>query len=363
MIRTARFLKTFLRGGANGGIRVEETTVDVAGETRDALLYLPPGRGPWPGWMILQGLTVHGRNHPSMTRFARSLAASGAVVLVPEVPSWSALRIDVTAARETLSAGVLHLDGRPEVMRGHVGAMGFSFGATQAVMAAADPALHGSLRAVLGFGGYGSLRHALRFLFTGEHEWRGERFHQDPDPYGRWVVVGNYITWIAGCEHMEALARAAHALAIHAGEFKAWAWDPVYDAKKAELRETLAPDEQRIWDVIAAPAGTPIDVAAAGALADAFADAALTRDPGLDPRPRLADIRARILLSHGRQDRLIPFSETLRLMEMMPPNVDVSSTVTGLFAHSAAGGLLHPMEWARETSRFLGLLNRALGAV
>lgn len=362
MIRTARFLGSFVRGGAAGGVRVEETTLEVAGEMREALLYRPPGRGPFPAWMVLQGLTVHGRHHPAMTRFARSLAASGAVVLAPEVPAWSHLRIDVTAARDTLVAGVLDLDRRPEVKRGHVGTIGFSFGATQAVMAAADPALHGHLRTVLGFGGYCDLRATLRFLFTGEHEWRGERFHQDPDPYGRWVVVGNYVTWIPGHEHMTALADAARALAIHAGEFKAWAWDPVYDAKKAELRETLAEDERRIWDVIAAPAAAPLDREAGRTLADTFADAALTQDPGLDPRSRLASVKARILLTHGRQDRLIPFTETLRMREMMPPGVQVDSTITGLFAHSAAAWL-HPMDWARETGRFVGLLNRALGSL
>lgn len=361
-LRTARFLRTFLRDAPAPGTREEEVTVDVGGEAREATLLTPAGRGPWPGWVVLQGLTVHGRQHPSMRRFVHALAGSGAVVLVPEVPSWSRLEIDVTAARQTLSGGVVHLSARPEVAGG-VGVVGFSFGATQAVMAAADPALHGRLKAVLGFGGYGDLRRVLRFLFTGEHERGGERFHVDPDPYGRWIVVGNYLTWVPGYEHMEAVSRAARELAVHAGEFKAWAWDPVYDAKKAELRAGLAPDERRVWDLIAAPAAARIDVDAARALADAFADAALTKDPGLDPRPRLPALRGRVILTHGRQDRLIPFTETLRLMEMMPPHVDASATITGLFAHSAAGRMRHPVAWARETGRFVGLLNRALNAV
>ena len=363
MRRTAGFLRTFLRDAPAAGTREEEITIRVGDEEREATLFLPPGRGPHPGWVVLQGLTVHGRRHPSMRRFVHALAGSGAAVLVPEVPAWSRLEIDVTEARRTLAAGVLHLSERPEVHPGGVGAIGFSFGATQAVMAAADPAVHGKLKVVLGFGGYGELARVLRFLFAGEHEWNGARYTLDPDPYGRWIVVGNFITWIPGFEHMEALGRAARELAVHAGEFKAWAWDPVYDTKKAELRARLAPDEQRVWDVIAAPAAARIDVDAARELAAAFADAALTKDPGLDPRPRLGGIRSRVILTHGRQDRLIPFTETLRLTAMMPANVDVSSTVTGLFAHSAAGKMRHPIAWARETGRFVGLLDRALKSV
>ncbi|HEX8691762.1 MAG TPA: hypothetical protein VF746_05030 [Longimicrobium sp.] len=362
MRRTARFLRAFLRGGAHPGVRALDVAFEVDGEPREALLYLPPERGPAPAWVVMPGITVHGRHHPAMTRFARSLAASGAVVLAPEVPAWSALRVDSAAARRTLSAAILHLDGRPEVLGGHVGAIGFSFGATQTVIAAADPALHGHLRAVLGFGGYCDLGAALRCNFTGEHEWRGVRYALEPDPYGRWVVVGNFATAVPGMEHMGALARAALTLAVEAGHFGAWAWDPVYDARKAELRSELSPGERRIWDVVAGPAGAPVDAGAARELADAFAAAALACDPGLDPRPHLPNLHGRLLLTHGRQDRLIPFTETLRLTAMMPPHVDVSTTITGLFAHSA-GAWLHPAQWARETGRFVGLLNRALNAV
>jgi hypothetical protein len=216
---------------------------------------------------------------------------------------------------------------------------------------------------VLGFGGYCDLGRMLRCLFAGEHEWEGRLQRLDPDPYGRWIVVGNYLTRVPGYEHMGALQRAAHELATRAGRALTWAWEPQFDPLKAELRERLSPDERRVWDVVAAPAGAPIDLPAARALADAFTATAVERDPGLDPKPRLADLRGRIVLTHGRADRLIPYTETLRLKSMMPPGVDASTTITGLFAHSAATGFMHPVAWARETGRFVGLLNRALGAV
>ena len=360
MIRTARFLGTYLRDRTPPGVREEEVTITVGGEAREATLFSPPGEGPGPAWVVLQGLTVHGRAHPAMRRFMRALSATGAVVLAPEVPAWSRLELDVSAARETLAAAVLHLHAMPRVTG--VGAVGFSFGATQAVMAAADPRLRGRLDVVLGFGGYCDLGRMLRCLFTGEHEWEGVRYRLDPDPYGRWVVVGSFLTLIPGFEGMEAVQRAARTLAEETGRTLTWAWEPAVDARKAELRETLPPDQRRVWDVVAPLTGAPVDEAAAREMGDAFAAVAPEKDPGLDPRPRLPELSGRIILTHGRQDRLIPFTETLRLRSMMPPHVDASATITGLFAHSATA-MLHPVAWARETSRFVALLNRALNAV
>ena len=103
-------------------------------------------------------------------------------------------------------AVVAAVEGGPEVRPGGVGTVGFSFGATQALMAMADPAVQRDVRAVVGFGGYCDLRRMLRSLFTGEHEWSGEQYRLDPDPYGRWMIVGNYLTLIPGYEGMGAVA-------------------------------------------------------------------------------------------------------------------------------------------------------------
>ncbi|HVG43816.1 MAG TPA: hypothetical protein VM890_03770 [Longimicrobium sp.] len=357
--RTARFLAAWV-GGARG-VREVETPVRVAGEEREATLYLPPGRGPAPGWVVLHGLTVPGRRHVGMLRFVRSLAASGAVVLVPDVPSWRALRLDAEAARATVRAGVARLEGMDEVRAGGVGAVGFSFGATQVLMAAADPATYGHLQGIVAFGGYCDLGRMLRCLFAGEHEWEGVRYTLDPDPYGRWIVVGNYLTSIPGCEGMHAVAHAALELATEAGRRGEWAWGPHYDAMKVELTRGFTPDERRVWEIIAPPAEVRPDLEAARELAARFTAAALAQAPGLDPRPHLAGLRARVVLSHGRQDRLVPFTETLRLMSMVPPESRATATITGLFAHSA-GAWLHPVHWLRETSAFVKLLDQALYA-
>lgn len=362
-LRTIRFLRAYLRDAAPS-VRTEETTVVVDGEEREATLYLPRHPRPAPGWVVLHGLTVPGRRHKALVRFVRALAASGAAVLVPDIPAWSELRLDVTAARRTLAAAAHQLAALPEVRPGGVGAVGFSFGATQALMAASDPALQRDLRAVVGFGGYCDMGRMLRSLFTGEHEWQGTVHRLDPDPYGRWIIVGNYLTLIPGYESMDAVARGTLALAVEAGNRGVGSWEPAYDEMKAEIRRGLSAEEREVWDVVAPLAADQgKNVEAARAMADAFTAAALEKDPGLDPRPHLSGLRGRIVLSHGRADRLIPYTETLRLQSVLPETADVSVTITGLFAHSGHSALEHPFARAREAAVFIRLLNQALGAI
>lgn len=361
--RTARFLRAYLRGGA-GPVREEETYLQVDGERREATLYLPHRPRPAPGWVVLHGLTVPGRRHKAMTRFVRSLTASGAAVLVPDVPAWRELRLDLDAARKSIVAGAHYLAQRPEVRPGGVGAVGFSFGATHALMAAADPAVQRDLRAVVSFGGYCDVRRMVRCTFTGEHDWNGEGHAVDPDPYGRWILAANFLTHVPGLEGMEDVRAGAHELALEAGRRGVMAWDAEYDALKREIRGRLSPAGAEVWDLLAPPTGTvPADLEAARELADAMGAAMLERFPGLDPQPVLPALRGRIILSHGRADRLIPYTETLRLQKLLPSAVSPSVTITGLFAHSAHAGWMHPLARVRETAQFIRLMNDALAAV
>ena len=71
-----------------------------------------------------------------------------------------------------------------------------------------------------------------------------------------------------------------------------------------------------------------------------------------------------VLVAHGRDDRLIPFSESVRLARALPQQQLVGITITSLFQHS--GGTqsgLGPIGLVREGTRFLRLLHRVLRMV
>ncbi|HET7274420.1 MAG TPA: hypothetical protein VFI91_04540 [Longimicrobiaceae bacterium] len=356
MLHVARFLQSYFRDDSASPM-TEEVEIAVDGTTVPATLIQTSARRA-PAWVVLHGITVPGRQHPTLLRFSHALAAAGGTVLIPEVPAWRELRIDPAAAGATIKSAAQFL--RDELPEERVGVIGFSFGATQALVTAADSASHDLIDTVVGFGGYCDLERTLIFMMTGEHEWKGTSRKADPDPYGRWIVAANYLTDIPEFSGMTAVADGAVALATKVGQAGTFAGDPMYDELKLEVRKTLSTAEREVWDLIAPPAGAAVPPEAARALAKQLVAAALDRHPDLDPRPALGGVRQRVVLAHGFEDRLIPFTETLRLQKELPATVESSVTITRLFAHSTGGDALRSWQYPGEALRYVRLLVRAL---
>lgn len=355
--RVARFLHGYARNaaGPRETVRVPLSGADAA----DGTLYPAPGGGPAPAWIVLHGITVPGREHEALVRFAEALRAAGNTVLIPDIPAWRALTLPHGAALHTIRGGIRFLQSHPAAAPGGVGVMGFSFGATQAIVAAADPEVARAVRGIVGFGGYVDLRRTMVCMMTGEHEWNGTRYQLEPDPYGRWIVGANFLAHTPGYGTAGAVADGLRRLAREAGASRIFAADPVWDALKQRIRADLAAGDRPLWDLFAAPADTPFDLEEARRIGRAVADAGMAVNPEMNPYPALPHVRSRIVLAHGTADRLIPFTETLRLHAALSSHTEVHSAVTALFAHSAAAGGLHPLRYASEALRFARLLGRA----
>ena len=360
VLRVMRFLHGYARHPHQPVVE-EEVTLEVDGVQVEGTVIRPGRNGVWPGWIILHGITVPGRHHLALKRFARSVASTGGLVLIPDVPAWRELRIDPSAADHTIQAAAGYLRQRPDVDPEDVRLVGFSFGATQALISSTRPHVREAVQTVVGFGGYCDLRRTVLCNLTGEHEWEGRVYRLQPDPYGRWIVAGNYLTRIPGYEGYEPVARAAHRLAMESGIVGAMAWDPVYDATKARLRESIPEEQRPVWDLLAPPAGTMPPMEPARSFAEDLAAAMLATHPELDPAPVLPAVDRRVVLAHGYDDRLIPFTEMLRLRERVPPRASLFSEVTRLFAHSTEAEGLRAWEYPGEAGRYLRLLNRVLG--
>lgn len=362
-LRTLRYARSWILG--RDDVRSEEIVLERAGTPVPATLLMRRGSsGPLPAWVVLHGITRPGRAHRQLVRFTRALAEGGCAVLVPEVPEWRELDLAPSLTVPTILASLEALGTRPSMVApGPVGLLGFSFGAPQALTAAADPRLEGRLAGVAGFGGYCDLERTIVFQFTGTHEYGGERHHLRPDPYGRWIVGANYLTRVPGMEDAEPVARTLHALAAEAGDVGAIAWDPRYDPSKERLRATLSRRHRELFDLFAPPDGGEPPPSAGEELGHQLARAAREAAPELEPAPRLGSVTVPVHLLHGRHDHLIPFTEMLRLRDALPGNALARSTVTRLFAHSSQDRLPGPAESIREVRSFLGALNAMLNLV
>jgi len=343
-----------------GDVAEDEIQIERGGLSIPATLVRPRRlREPLPSLVIMHGITRPGRAHRQLVRFTRAVASAGVATIVPEVPEWRELRLAPHLSTPTIAAAIEGLRQTGVARDERVGVVGFSFGAPHAIAACGSPELRDRVAGACGFGGYCSIETSLRFMMTGRHEWQGTQHRLAPDPYGRWIVAANYLTAIP--EHHDAgdVTEALRRLAARAGDVGAPSWDPLYDDTIRGLRAGIEESRRWLFDAFATVSGEPAELEPdqASRLAHAMAEAARRTDPLIDPGPRLSAVQCPVHVLHGRDDQLIPFTESLRLRDAIA-RAPVRLTVTRLFGHSGHG----VFPFARAF-REIPLFARALDAI
>jgi predicted esterase len=367
---TARFLWRFSHAGQDLA-HEREVLVETAGGSRNATVFAPAGwpRGR-PGWILLHGITVPGRHHDALRRMARSLAAAGHYVIAPEVTPWRELRVDPGESLPAVHAGLAGLAARTDADMNRIGLIGFSVAGRWAFSVAAQE--QPRLKAVAAMGGYWDIERTLTAMVVGEHDWDGRRYRYDPDPYGRWIMGANLLPLLHGDRFGSEPDRARAADALHhlvrtAGQNSAMARTPVFDSLNASLREELPDNVRPVWDLLAPRSFEQVDDRpTARELARLMAAAAVERYPLLASIEGLDGLRLPLVLLHGRADRLIPFTETLRLAEHLPVAALRRVTITRLFGHTRsreARPPRNPVARGREFAGFAATIQALLAAV
>ena len=357
-----RFARSFMMGWAP--VLEREIHIERDGRRLPASLFLPRAaarrahadrRPPIPVWVVLHGITRSGRGHPYLVRFARAVASTGQAALVPEVPEWRDIRLSTRATASTVAACLRALEGRHQFASRQVGLVGFSFGAPQAIIAPTDPALAGRIACVVAFGGYCSVEESSRFQFTGVHELDGKEESLAPDPYARWVVGANYVTRIPAHHDAGGAAEALRALAAHTGDHNLLATDPEMEPVRHGLANGLDPAERTVFEAIAPPTGALPDPERGGPVAEGLGEV-MAAIPELNPVPYLPRVNVPVRLVHGTADQLFPYTQTVKLGRAFPPDADVTTTITGLFAHASGRERTSLRHTASEALRFLNAL-------
>jgi len=359
-LRYARGWMRTASGVPGPGIAIEGVTLGDDAGNLSASRYRPvSGSGPRPGWVLLHGATRPGHEHTAIVRFAAALAGAGGDVIVPEIRAWRRLELDPAPALRALEIAVGFMCSDPDVRPGGVVLVGLSFGCPQALIAGAGLAARGLVRGVLGYGGYHDLLDTVRFGLTGQFRWKGRTGYLRPDPYGRWVVAANYLHRIPGYEGAEDVSRALGQLAAKAGDHGFMSWEPSSDPYKAELIESVSVENRELFRLFAPDAVQDPEPGRAREMAFLLTEAARTTHPQLELAGAL-DGRSLppVRLIHGRQDHLIPFTETLALERFLRRRADVAATVTDLFAHSGEAG--RSATRILEAGRFLGAIRGAM---
>jgi dienelactone hydrolase len=223
-------------------------------------LYVSPSLRAPPGLVLVHGITDRGKDDPQVQGAARLLARAGWAVAVPTVAGLTVLRLRLDDSLAVAAAARALTDQRYRPLA----ILGVSLGAAPALAASAEPDISPRLSAVMTLGGYASARELLRYALTGAYAFGDVRGRRPVDEAG--------IARFAGA-NAELVAGSGRAL--------------------VDNREPAAIDGL----IAALPESTQ-------GLLDA-----------LSPSTFVSRSSAPLFLLHGREDRTVPFTESLRLSE------------------------------------------------
>jgi len=302
---------------AGGDSRLKQTTpaplrqtvtYTVDGRARQADLYLPAGLDtcaencPRASLIAVPGAVPLASDDPRFTAFATSLARAGFAVLAPQMPGFRQLRVRPADAREIADA-FAYAAGRPELApKGRAGLFAFSYAVGPAVLAALEPDIRARVRFLVALGGYHDLPRTMRYFTTGWYEDEGRWHYLQPDDTGRMVL---------------AYASLDYLPAGRDGEL----FDAMVSLRERDAAADLTPFAAQL-----SPEGQAVYALAMNTDPARFATllAALPEAMRADlerlnlARRDLAPLKARLLLVHGRNDNLIPWTESLSLAAAAP---------------------------------------------
>jgi hypothetical protein len=344
-LEAARVLADVAAG--SGPSRLKATTPQpqrstLAGGEPGALL----GDLYWPGepaaaaLVLVPGAVEAGKDDPRLVAFANTFARARFAVLVPEIPNLRTQQLSAEDA-EPIAAAIHHFAScLRAAQQPAVGLLAISYAAGPALLAALAPSTGDLVGFAVAIGGYYDVEAVVTFFTTGyfregaDGRWR----HREPNAYGKWVFVRANAARLAEPTDRAVLAEIA---ARKLNDL---------DAEIADLRARLGPEGRAVMALLANrdPERVPALIAAL-------------------PAPIRADLRALdlerhdfsrlpfdLILVHGRDDPIIPASESQALAAAAPADRTSLYVVDSLtHVELDPAGLLDGVELWRAIYRLL----------
>ena len=305
---SALVLSELLNFESKGGLerftpppRMKEVTYNGRNGPTKADLYLPRTGEKWPGILLNHGVIDTGKDDPRLKRLAEILCRSGFAVCIPDFQSMRSFRIAPSDIEEIQIAFENFISWKEYILPQSCGLFSFSYGAGPTIIAASRPALRQKVRFVVSFGGYYDLKNVLSFLATGSFEFAGKRYFRQPQEYGKWVFLANNLDLVESSQDRSVLRNI---LQVKLRDEKA----PI-----DRFRPLLGEEGKNILTLLfhSDPRQTKSLIMKLPASIQASVEA-------LSVAPALPQLNADLILAHGEDDDMIPFTESLRLSQAAP---------------------------------------------
>ncbi|MEM9071788.1 MAG: hypothetical protein AAGE52_24980 [Myxococcota bacterium] len=317
-------------------VRRREMTVPAQADALPFPAWIYTPEGPIHGALLLvQGLHYAGPADPRLDRFCRILADAGILVFAPFLPDFARMRVEPTLVRDAERAFdvLLSLPERPAHVR--PGVFSISFGSLPAIALASKRPEVGGLML---FGGYADFRETIRFSLLGSPG----RAH---DPLNQCVVFMNLL------EHLPTKDPASLQQAWMHYVKSTWGRPHMkpraaFEPLARQIASSLGDENRELFLV-----GTGVLPGGKALLDETLPHKDVAH---LDPLPFARVVACPTIVSHGRDDDVIPFEHAEKLQTAIP---GASCFLTGMYAHTGHSGLASLLgQLPRELRAMVGIV-------
>ena len=294
-------------------------------------LYRPAAGRASRATLLVSGVHAAGVSEPRLVGLSRDLAASGLIVVTPEIPDLKQYRI-TGRATNIIEDSAVWLAARADLAPDQrVGMMGISFSGGLSIVAAGRPALRDHVAYVFSFGGHGNLPRVLKYLCTGIEPSATDTASGPPRPphdYGLAVILHAVADRMVPSEQVGQLR--------HGVETFLWA-STLAMVDERSAREEFDKARSLAGDM-PEPAAQLMryvnarDVAALGPRLLPHIGT-LGDDPSLSP-DQSPPPSAPVYLLHGTDDNVIPAVETRLLAARLKSHTRVRYLLSRLITHA-----------------------------
>lgn len=276
-------------------------TYTVAGRTHQGTLYLPAAAPPRAGIVLVPGVVPLGKDDPRLVAFANTLARARFAVLTPELKEFQHLQVRTRHPR-VIADALAYLADRPDLVPSdHLGFGAFSFSVGLAVIASLEEDIRAQVQFIFGVGGYYDLETAIRFFTTG---YLSESEHDlEPSQYGKLIFAATSLKYLTDPADRAVLKEMINIKLRNP------------DADITFLAPRLGLQGKAVYSLLnnTDPAQvSPLIQALPQGLRQLIENLSLSNQD-------LTPIQAQVILVHGKDDPLIPYTESITLANALPP--------------------------------------------
>lgn len=278
-------------------------TYEIAGRAYLADLYHPM-QPIGAGLVLVPGFTPDGKDDSRLVNLAFSLSRARFLVLVPDLSGPREMRVRLEDSRGIAHAA-FHL-AQIDLLKGHqgVGVVAISYAAGLAILATMESGGRAPIRFLVSIGGYYDTTALATFVTTGRFRRSpGGRWQsKEPHPAAKWFLLAGNIDLLVDAVDR----RTLQAIAERRVDDE--------NAPVGDLAARLGPEGRSLLELLENPDPDRVE-----ALLRKLPDSIQTHLQRLSLRNHdLSHLAGRLLLVHGREDSMIPYTESQALASAVP---------------------------------------------